>query len=54
MELKLLKPRLALNKAFLKVKPSRPEIELFKSNLIRMIDTINESESDIKIVEREK
>lgn len=46
MELKLLKPRLALNKAFLKVKPSRPEIELFKSNLIRMIDTINESESE--------
>ena len=46
MELKLMKPRLALNKAFLKVKPSRPEIELFKSNLIRMIDTINESESE--------
>ena len=46
MELKLLKPRLALNKAFLKVKPTRPEIELFKSNLIRMIDTINESESE--------
>lgn len=46
MELKLLKPRLALNKAFLKVKPSRPEIELFKTNLIRLIDTINESESE--------
>ncbi len=46
MELKPQKPRLALNKAFLKVKPSRPEIELFKSNLIRMIDTINESESE--------
>ena len=46
MELKLLKPRLALNKAFLKVKPNRPEIELFKTNLIRMIDTINESESE--------
>ncbi|MDO9633441.1 MAG: Eco57I restriction-modification methylase domain-containing protein [Paludibacter sp.] len=46
MELKSLKPRLALNKAFLKVKPNRPEIELFKKNLIRMIDTINESESE--------
>lgn len=46
MELKILKPRLALNKAFLKVKPNRPEIELFKTNLIRMIDTINESESE--------
>jgi adenine-specific DNA-methyltransferase len=46
MELKLLKPRLALNKAFLKVKPNRPEIELFKKNLVRMIDTINESESE--------
>jgi len=46
MELKLLKSRLALNKAFLKVKPSRSEIELFKTNLIRLIDTINESESE--------
>ena len=46
MELNLLKPRLALNKAFLKVKPSRPEIELFKNNLIRMINNINESESE--------
>jgi hypothetical protein len=35
MELHLLKPRIALNKAFLKVKPDRKEIELFKKNLIR-------------------
>jgi len=32
MILKELKPRKALNKAFLKVKPNRPEIENFKSN----------------------
>lgn len=46
MELKSITPRLALNKAFLKVKPNRQEIELFKLHLIRMIDTINESESE--------
>ena len=31
MELKSLKPRIALNKAFLKIKPLRAEIELFKA-----------------------
>ena len=44
MELKPLKPRLSLNKAFLKVKPNRPEIELFKKNLIGLIDAIDEFE----------
>lgn len=44
--LKELKPRKALNKAFLKVKPNRNEIEGFKSNLIKLIDTINETESE--------
>ena len=39
------KPRKALNKAFLKVKAHRTEIELFKSNLINIPDWINESES---------
>ena len=34
MILKELKPRKALNKAFLKVKPNRTEIESFKTNLI--------------------
>jgi hypothetical protein len=46
MELKLLKPRIALNKAFLKVKPNRPEIELFKKNLISLIDNTDEFESE--------
>jgi len=46
MELKILKPRLSLNKAFLKVKPNRPEIEKFKRNLISLIATIDEFESE--------
>ena len=41
-----LKPRKALNKAFLKLKANRAEIELFKTNLIRLIEHINESESE--------
>jgi hypothetical protein len=38
MALNFLKPKQALNKAFLKVKLNRTEIEKFKSNLIRLID----------------
>jgi adenine-specific DNA-methyltransferase len=41
-----LKPRKALNKAFLKVKPNRTEIEVFKSNLITLLDRINDTESE--------
>lgn len=41
-----LKPRKALNKAFLKVKPSRSEIERFKANLIQLLDRINGAESE--------
>ena len=41
-----IKPRKALNKSFLKVKPFRPEIEKFKSNLITLLDRINDSESE--------
>ncbi|HMT74193.1 MAG TPA: TaqI-like C-terminal specificity domain-containing protein [Chitinophagaceae bacterium] len=33
-------PRKALNKAFLKVKPNRAEIESFKTNLIQLLDKI--------------
>ena len=39
-------PRKALIKAFLKVKPSRAEIELFKKNLIGLLDGLDESESE--------
>ncbi len=42
----ILKPRKALNKAFLKVKPNRLEIEHFKANLIQLIDRSNEIESE--------
>ncbi|TAF44669.1 MAG: class I SAM-dependent DNA methyltransferase [Sphingobacteriales bacterium] len=41
-----LKPRKALNKAFLKVKPNRTEIEGFKTNLIALLDRINDTESE--------
>jgi adenine-specific DNA-methyltransferase len=43
MELKELKPRKALNKAFLKVKPNRTEIEGFKSHLIQLFDNKSET-----------
>ncbi|MFM6595045.1 MAG: Eco57I restriction-modification methylase domain-containing protein, partial [Dolichospermum sp.] len=39
-------PRESLNKAFLKVKPNRNDIENFKKNLQNLIDKINESESE--------
>lgn len=41
-----MKPRKALNKAFLKVKPKRTEIENFKSNLTQLIDRVNYTESE--------
>lgn len=46
MILKELKPRKALNKAFLKVKPNRTQIEVFKSNLIALLDRTNDTESE--------
>lgn len=46
MNLNILKPRKALNKAFLKVKPNRTEIESFKQNLINLTDHINEAETE--------
>ncbi|WP_294961220.1 Eco57I restriction-modification methylase domain-containing protein, partial [uncultured Flavobacterium sp.] len=42
----ILEPRKALNKAFLKIKPNRTFIESFKSNLIQILDSINEKESE--------
>ena len=46
MELQILKPRKALNKAFLKVKPNRTEIESFKANLTNLLDSTNDTESE--------
>jgi adenine-specific DNA-methyltransferase len=43
---KELKPRKALNKAFLRVKPSRAEIDKFKGNMIAFLDSINNAESE--------
>ena len=41
-----LAPRKALNKAFLKLKPNRIEIERFKTNLITLLDRTNDKESE--------
>lgn len=46
MNILLLEPRKALNKAFLKIKPNRTHIEDFKTNLIQILDSINEKESE--------
>ncbi|WP_111310073.1 DUF7149 domain-containing protein, partial [Confluentibacter sediminis] len=46
MEINILKPRKALNKAFLKVKPNRTEIENFKTNLTQLLERTNDSESE--------
>lgn len=41
-----IKPRKALNKAFLKVKPYRENIEIFKKNLTKILDFADDSESE--------
>ncbi|MFM1998115.1 MAG: hypothetical protein RL204_62 [Bacteroidota bacterium] len=46
MTIKPLSPRKALNKAYLKVKPNRSNIEIFKRNLIALLDSCNEKESE--------
>lgn len=46
MNLNKLTPRKSLNKAFLKVKPTRSAIECFKNNLIKLIGQIDEKESE--------
>ncbi len=46
MKITSLKPKKALTKAFLKVKPNRTEIEGLKTNLIQLLDRINDTESE--------
>jgi hypothetical protein len=46
MQLISLSPRKSLNKAYLKVKPTRSNIERFKINLIGLLDGLDESESE--------
>ncbi|MEY3222537.1 MAG: hypothetical protein RLZZ203_1393, partial [Cyanobacteriota bacterium] len=41
-----LQPRVALNKAFLKINPFRNDIENFKTHLQNLLDKINKSESE--------
>jgi adenine-specific DNA-methyltransferase len=46
MEYTALTPRKSLNKAFLKVKPGRPEVERFKAELKMLLERINPAESE--------
>ena len=41
-----IKPRQALNKAFLRIKPIRNEFEMFKMNLITLLNPIDENERE--------
>ncbi len=49
MIVKELKPKRALNKAFLKVKPNRTEIEGFKAHLITLLENTINSNIGIQI-----
>ena len=42
----IITPRKALNKAYLKVKPVRSDIEVFKSNLIKLLEQVNHAEHE--------
>ena len=46
MEITLLNLRKSINKAYLKVKPNRTQIESFKKNITNLFDQIKESESE--------
>lgn len=46
MKLNPVKPRKVLNKAWLKTKPNRSQIELFKQNLKQLLNHISETESE--------
>ena len=46
MKIQPLTPKKALNKAFLKLKPNRLEIERFKANFVQLLDRMNAQESE--------
>lgn len=46
MQLQIKKVRQGINKAYLKVKPNRSDIDQFKTNLIQLIDRTNDVESE--------
>ena len=57
MKLQILSPKQSLNKAYLREKISRSDIELFKKNLAVLLDKINITESEEhhkKLIERKK
>ena len=46
MQINLTSLRNSINKAYLKVKPNRTQIETFKMNIINLFDQIKEFESE--------
>ena len=46
MQKKTLTPHKAVNKSFLKLKPSRKQIDHFKENFIDLFEKINDNESE--------
>jgi hypothetical protein len=46
MEINLLNLRNSINKAYLKVKPNRTQIETFKKNITNLFDQVKESETE--------
>ena len=46
MKIIKINPKKSLNKAFLKQRPLRTEIDLFKSNLIRLLGKVDEIERE--------
>jgi hypothetical protein len=46
MKTEIFSPRQALNKAFLRVKPNRSQVEKFQTHLRQLLGSINETESE--------
>lgn len=46
MDVNIINLRKSINKAYLKVRPNRSQIETFKKNILRLFDRIDESESE--------
>ena len=46
MKTEIFSPRQALNKAFLRVKPNRSQVEKFQTHLEQLLGSINETESE--------
>lgn len=46
MSVNKVQPKDGLNKAFLKVMPNREKLEGFTQGLVRLIDQVNEAESE--------